>query len=65
MFLVQKIKINFVLFVAENKPTIEGAMITMECQPGGHGGHLGHSMMLDPSAGAFHQQEQETKKKSK
>lgn len=40
-------------------------MITMECQPGGHGGHLGHSMMLDPSGGAMHQQEQEHKKKRK
>lgn len=38
-------------------------MITMECQPGGHGGHLGHSMMMDPSSGVIHQQEQEHKKK--
>ncbi|XP_060520114.1 paired box protein Pax-5 isoform X2 [Cylas formicarius] len=37
-------------------------MITMECQPGGHGGHLGHSMMLDPSGG-MHQQDQDHKKK--
>lgn len=44
---------------------IEGGMITMECQPGGHGGHLGHSMMLDPSSGVMHQQEQENKKKRK
>ncbi|XP_066256023.1 paired box protein Pax-2a-like isoform X1 [Euwallacea similis] len=35
-------------------------MITMECQPGGHGGHLGHSMMMDPS---MHQQDQDHKKK--
>ncbi|XP_031356388.1 paired box protein Pax-5 isoform X2 [Photinus pyralis] len=39
-------------------------MITMECQPGGHGGHLGHSMMIDPSTGTFHQQDQEHKKKN-
>ncbi|XP_071055317.1 paired box protein Pax-5 isoform X3 [Onthophagus taurus] len=38
-------------------------MITMECQPGGHGGHLGHSMMLDPSSSVIHQQEAEQKKK--
>nr|XP_023011730.1 paired box protein Pax-5 isoform X4 [Leptinotarsa decemlineata] len=37
-------------------------MITMECQPGGHGGPLGHSMMLDPSGG-MHQQDQDHKKK--
>ncbi|XP_045462851.1 paired box protein Pax-5 isoform X5 [Harmonia axyridis] len=30
-------------------------MITMDCQPGGHGGHLGHSMILDPSGGSMHQ----------
>uniref|UniRef100_A0A6P7FL45 Paired box protein Pax-5 isoform X2 n=1 Tax=Diabrotica virgifera virgifera TaxID=50390 RepID=A0A6P7FL45_DIAVI len=38
-------------------------MITMECQPGGHGGPLGHSMMLDPSGGGMHQQESDHKKK--
>ncbi|XP_072390870.1 uncharacterized protein [Diabrotica undecimpunctata] len=38
-------------------------MITMECQPGGHGGPLGHSMMLDPSGGGMHQQENDHKKK--
>ncbi|KAK9885920.1 hypothetical protein WA026_013796 [Henosepilachna vigintioctopunctata] len=27
----------------------------MDCQPGGHGGHLGHSMILDPSGGSMHQ----------
>ncbi|XP_019770834.1 paired box protein Pax-2-A isoform X6 [Dendroctonus ponderosae] len=37
-------------------------MITMECQPGGHGGHLGHSMLMDHT-NAMHQQEQEHKKK--
>ncbi|XP_025831462.1 paired box protein Pax-2a isoform X2 [Agrilus planipennis] len=42
---------------------IEGTMITMECQPGGHNAHLGHSMMIDPSSGMMHQQEQEHKKK--
>ncbi|XP_065161483.1 paired box protein Pax-5 isoform X2 [Atheta coriaria] len=35
-------------------------MITMECQPGGHGGHLGHSMMLDPS-GVIHQDDHKKK----
>ncbi|KAF7275970.1 hypothetical protein GWI33_011052, partial [Rhynchophorus ferrugineus] len=34
----------------------------MECQPGGHGGHLGHSMMLDPT-GSMHQPDQDHKKK--
>ncbi|XP_068908721.1 paired box protein Pax-5 isoform X4 [Tenebrio molitor] len=38
-------------------------MITMECQPGGHGAHLGHSMMMDPTSGSMHHQEQEHKKK--
>ncbi|KAJ3660608.1 hypothetical protein Zmor_005048 [Zophobas morio] len=38
-------------------------MITMECQPGGHGAHLGHSMMMDPSSGSVHHQDQEHKKK--
>ncbi|XP_044269008.1 paired box protein Pax-5 isoform X1 [Tribolium madens] len=38
-------------------------MITMECQPGGHGAHLGHSMMVDPTSGSMHHQEQEHKKK--
>ncbi|XP_044766659.1 paired box protein Pax-5 isoform X3 [Coccinella septempunctata] len=40
-------------------------MITMDCQPGGHGGHLGHSMILDPSGGSMHQigGEQDHKKK--
>ncbi|GJQ79357.1 hypothetical protein Trydic_g16218 [Trypoxylus dichotomus] len=47
----------------EQLSIIEGAMITMECQPGGHGGHLGHSMMLDPSSSVIHQQEAEHKKK--
>ncbi|XP_050312079.1 paired box protein Pax-5 isoform X8 [Anthonomus grandis grandis] len=37
-------------------------MITMECQPGGHGGHLGHSMLMDPTTN-MHQQEQDHKKK--
>lgn len=39
-------------------------MITMECQPGGHGGHLGHSMLMDHT-NAMHQQEQDHKKKRK
>lgn len=39
-------------------------MITMECQPGGHGGHLGHSLILDPSGGGMHQSDQDHKKKS-
>ncbi|KAH0811851.1 hypothetical protein GEV33_010940 [Tenebrio molitor] len=46
-------------------PIIEGNMITMECQPGGHGAHLGHSMMMDPTSGSMHHQEQEHKKKRK
>ncbi|CAH0547810.1 unnamed protein product [Brassicogethes aeneus] len=50
--------------VAGRQFTIEGTMITMECQPGGHGGHLGHSMMLDPSGGGMHQQDQDHKKKN-
>lgn len=37
----------------------------MECQPGGHAGHLGHSMMLDPTGGGMHQQDHDHKKKSK
>lgn len=45
-------------------------MITMECQPG-HGGHLGHSIMLDrtlddccPTGGQLHQMEPDQKKKN-
>ncbi|KAL1516516.1 hypothetical protein ABEB36_000424 [Hypothenemus hampei] len=41
---------------------IDSSMITMECQPGGHGGHLGHSMLMDPTT-TIHQQEQDHKKK--
>lgn len=37
----------------------------MECQPGGHVGHLGHSMMLDPNDGSMHQQDQDHRKKRK
>lgn len=64
IFTIFKLGVNVVFLLFQWQSKIEGAMITMECQPGGHGGHLGHSMMLDPSGAMLHQQE-DHKKKSK
>jgi hypothetical protein len=64
-FEIKMKNLQLIYFLFQCGPIIEGNMITMECQPGGHGAHLGHSMMMDPTSGSMHHQEQEHKKKRK